>query len=420
MQNVKENKTDFWDIISVLLKWRRLLVVNFLGAVILTFLIALFLPKWYLSSAAIFPPEEESTGMGLASSLLGGGLGSMLSGSGMSLPSFASLSDVYAAILKSRVVAEGVVVENDLQDVYDLGSMEKTLAVLAGHTIVEITPEGIINIAVEDKEPEFARQLVLSYLEGLDRINTTVRASRASATRKFVEERLDQTKLDLENAENEFREFQINNKTISLQDQVRAAIENLALLNSELVSAEIELGVIKQSLLPTHMKVKQQQAKIAEIKRQIEKMERGTVGSENDSSLVIPIFDTPDLSMELLRLTRNLKIQEAIFELLTQQYEQAKIQETKDTPTIQVLDPPKVPEFKSRPKRLTMAVVAGVLCVFLSIIVVFVIEFIDRNKKAETETYRRLEDILNVIKDDFYLVRTLFSRQAKGDSNSGG
>ncbi|XLM21261.1 hypothetical protein MKD33_03615, partial [Chromobacterium piscinae] len=52
-----------------------------------------------------------------------------------------------------------------------------------------------------------------------------------------------------------------------------------------------------------------------------------------------------------MRKLRELKYQETIFELLSKQYEMAKIDEAKDSSLIQVLDTAVPPELKSKPKR---------------------------------------------------------------------
>jgi uncharacterized protein involved in exopolysaccharide biosynthesis len=193
----------------------------------------------------------------------------------------------------------------------------------------------------------------------------------------------------------------------------------LAELKSQLVMAEIELGVLKRTLQPTHTKVKQKEAQIAEINKQIRIIEIGAPGME-DNILSIPFAEAPDLSLRLIRLTRDLKIQEAIFELLTQQYEEAKISEKRDTPTIQVLDTPKVPERKYRPKRIIMSILAGSLAVFLTIIVILVKEFLDRQKESRSETYHQLESLLQHLKSDFYAFRSIFASRKgnSGDQNN--
>ena len=225
-----------------------------------------------------------------------------------------------------------------------------------------------------------------------------------------------QNQIDLAAAEEDFKAFQMKNKTISLDEQVKALIGTLAELKSQLVLAEIELGVLKRSFLPTHTEVKQQEAKIEEIQKQIKILEQGNPGVAQDNPLSIPFAEAPDLGLQLARLTRRLKIQETLYELLTQQYEQAKIQEKRDTPTIQVLDPPQVPERKSKPKRATMALMAGMLSLLMTVFGVFGKEFIDRNKQADTEAYRRLENILGSLREDFYQLRSVFkSKKGSGD-----
>jgi len=413
MTEQNQNINQFWNVILMLVKWRRLIVVNFIITAILAFAVSSFMPKWYQSSASIFPPEKESNALSLASSLMSGGVGSLLSGSGMSLPAFATLSDIYSAVLTSRSVGESVIDDNDLLEVYGTTSLEKALLALAGHTSITIEPNGIINISVEDKAPEKARILVLSYLKHLNRVNRESRSSQAAATRQFIEERLDQTKRDLAAAEDESRNFQLENNAISIIDQVKATIENLAELNSQLVKEQIELGVIQRFLLPSHTEIKQKEATIEEIESQIVKLQSGDGEESGESSLIIPAYKTPDLSLEFIRLTRNLKIQEAIFELLTQQHEQSKIQEKRNTPTIQVLDEPKVPELKIRPKRAKLSLVAGILCVFLTTIVVLLKEFIKLNKSENTETYKQLDKITMVLRRDFYALRSIFLKKPK-------
>lgn len=380
-------------------------------------IVSFFLPNWYTSNASIFPPEEEAPGFGLASSILGGGFAGALSSYKMALPAFATPSDLYASILQSRAVAEGVLKKYDFQDIYDVSSHEKLLQLLASHLNVRVEPEGIIRISFEDKDQELAASVVSSFIEELNRVNHDVLLSRATATRRFIEERLAQTKVELTDIEENYRAFQEEHRAISLDDQMRAMINNLAELKSQLVLAEIELGVLKRSFLPTHTKVRQQEAKIEEIEKQISILEEGNSNTEKEGTLSIPFSEAPDLSLQLVRLIRQLKVQETIYELLTQEHEKVKIQEKKDTPTIQILDPPTIPEKKSRPRRSIMAVMAGMLSLLLTTVAVFAKEFVDRNKQANTETYHQLEKILKTLKDDFYTLRSLFMTKKREDND---
>jgi uncharacterized protein involved in exopolysaccharide biosynthesis len=77
--------------------------------------------------------------------------------------------------------------------------------------------------------------------------------------------------------------------------------------------------------------------------------------TEDKGELYPPLRQLPRLAVPYADLYRRVRVQEAVFELLTQQYEVASIEEAKDTPVIKVIDPPGVPERKSFPPRLLLA-----------------------------------------------------------------
>jgi hypothetical protein len=139
-------------------------------------------------------------------------------------------------------------------------------------------------------------------------------------------------------------------------------------------------------------------------------------GSEN-GNYQVPLIEVPSVGLELARLTRELKIQEAIFEMLTQQYEQAKIQEAKDTPTVQVLDRAVPPEKRSRPKRKIIVLVAGFLSLFASTLYVFSREYLERLHRAGGEDYHKMRTVTQAITGDLaHLKKVLFRRSHRNET----
>ena len=80
---------------------------------------------------------------------------------------------------------------------------------------------------------------------------------------------------------------------------------------------------------------------------------------------------------------RDAKIKEMLYQLLSQEYELAKIEEAKSMPTIQVLDAAVVPEVKSKPKRMLMVVLSGIVALLASVLLAFVREYVARIKHAQ-------------------------------------
>jgi len=415
----RENKNDFFyfNILGVFIRWRRLLIVNtVLAAVITLSILLIFFPNWYLATTSILPPEKDTGNFGLGAGMLPTGLGALLGGGGLALPGLASPSDLYASILRSRTVGLSVIDRHNLKDVFEVELDVKALEELYGRTEVSVQADGIISLSYEDTDPSRAALIANSFIEELNRINTENLTSKAKATREFIEGRLTESVVDLKSAEENLKAFQDKHKAFSLEDQVKAVINTIATLKGELVLAEIELGVMKKSLSPDNIRYKNQLFKIEQIKKQIAELESGESVRGDSTSLGVSIADAPELGLEFVRLTRDLKIQETIFELLKQQYESARIQETRDTPTVQVLDIARIPEIKSRPKRVFTAALGGILSFGLTMFFILGYEFIQREKRKNSEIYLKILEITRILNSDIYWVRSLFSKKEKSDA----
>jgi len=328
--------------------------------------------------------------MGLASSILQG-VG-LMGGQEMVLPAFSTPSHVYASILRSRTVVETIVQKYNLKKRYKSRTTEEAIKDCLSHTRIRVGPEGIVTLSFEDTDKKRAADVANSFVEELNRINQKVSSSRARSTRIFMEERLSETNRALQQAEDSLRTFQEKNKAISLDEQMKAQIQNVAVLEGRLAMAEIELGLLRKTLSPEHPEIMRKEMEISEIKRKINTINTGTPGSGEYGTLALPFARVPGLALEYGKLLRDVKIQETLFGLLTEQHEHAKIQEAKDTPTIQILDVAKVPEKKSRPKRLIILAIAGGLSVVFSMLYAAVFEHIQTLKETrpgEWETLRR-------------------------------
>lgn len=412
------DRTNLLEYLMILVKYRRFILFNTLAVCLIVGLISLLLPSWYIAHTTILPPERESSFIGLTPSLLGGFSG----GSEMSLPLMATPSDVIAAILSSRSVGETVVDKTDLMQVYHTNSKEEALKELASHTEVRVTEEGMVSLGFEDKDRKRAALVANLFIQEVDRINRTANSSRARNTRLFVQERMAQTQEDLTRAEENLREFQELHKTISLDEQMKTAIQTAADLRAEAVMNEIELNVLSQNLSPSHPQIRHLRSKISQIKKQLEKLEFGdqeTTPKQNQV-LDVPFSEVPRLSLELARLIRDLKIQEAIFELLSQQYEEAKIQEAKDTPTIQVLDRAFPPEKRSRPRRAIMVLMAAVASLFVGTVFVFGLEYLKTSQKRNPDEFRKIEQALSAVREDLQDIKRLFFKSKRKEGSSHG
>jgi tyrosine-protein kinase Etk/Wzc len=414
----EKEKINLYSYLSIIVGYRRFIFLNFLGVCVAVAVLSLFLPNWYIASTTILPPQREGLGLGLglASSLVGG-----ISefGTSMSLPFMSSPSDVIAAVLKSRTVALAVIEKEDLMKTYRAKTQEDALREVFAHTQVKVTPEGIISLSFEDKNRFKAADVANGFVEELDRVNRETNISQAKNARIFIEERLAQTKDDLTNAEENLRKFQEENKAVALDEQTKTSIERAADLKAQMVAAEIELNLLRKTMSPSHPQIQELESRINEIKRQLDIWELGNQRekSEEKKILDLPFSEVPALSMELARLVREVKIQSAVFELLTNQYEQYKIQETRDTPTIQVLDKAIPPERRSKPRRAFLVGLAGIVSLITSVVFVFGLEYFKKSKERNPEEFERVQALLGAWRKDTEDLKKKISFRQKKDSS---
>jgi capsule polysaccharide export protein KpsE/RkpR len=249
--------------------------------------------------------------------------------------------------------------------------MEDARNDLRMNTIVsEDRRSGIVTIRTTDKDPQRAAAMAGEYVEELNRLVTTANTSSAHRERVFLEGRLDQVKKDLETAENNFSQFASKNAAIDIPAQGKAMIEAAAGMEGELVAAETELESLKQLYADGNVRVRSMQARVNELQRQIKKLggkpsdKTAASDTSKDPSEYPSIRSLPLLGVSYADLYRNTKVQEAIFEALTRQYELAKVQEAKETPSVKIVDAPNLPEKKSFPHRAQITLFGG-LVVFL-------------------------------------------------------
>ncbi|HKO21527.1 MAG TPA: GNVR domain-containing protein [Candidatus Eisenbacteria bacterium] len=319
------------DYFQVFRARRRFLVLNVIATTLLALAVSLILPKWYTARAVLLPPTEDDASSAL-SMLMPRSLGPVR------IPGAPTMGDVFVAVLKSRSVADRLVSRFDLVRRYNSRDEEKAVKELASHVKFQLGDEGTIAIAVEDRDPKSAAAMANAYVEELDRFNVETRTSSAKRTRSFIDERLTVAKRDLTAAEDRLRAYQQERKLPALSPSAQSDADVGANLMAQKVALEVKLQVLRQSLAESSEEVRRVRQELAAVDRQVSGL--------------------PQAGIEIMRLWRDVKVQEQVFELLTAQLEEARIRETRDTPTVQVLDHASVPLHKSRPKR-ALVVIAG-------------------------------------------------------------
>jgi tyrosine-protein kinase Etk/Wzc len=302
--------------------------------------IAFLMPKWYRATATILPPEDADIFTNLS---IGQRALSKFPAFGV-MGDYFTPADVFRAILRSTTVQIGVMERFDLQRVYKLKSAEKTLKTLGDRYDVKLAAEGTISVSVEDKDPKRAAAMAMGFLEELDRYNIHNRNSRARRAREFLEQRVREADSLLRVNEAVLREYQERTHTVAPRSVSGAGVQSAADLMARKIALEVELGVLRTHMREDASEIRETQTELDQLKRRIATL--------------------PALQSDLARMVREQMIQEQVFVLLTTELEQARIRETMDTPTVQVLDRALPPEKHVRPRRAVLAILTTMMTFF--------------------------------------------------------
>jgi len=350
---------DALDLLLVLLRNRRQIAGATLAALVLGILVALLLKPTFTATAVILPPQQQQSSAGA----LAGQLGSLLGGGGGGL-GLKSPGDLYVGILQSRTIADRIIAKFGLMSVYKAKRMQDARAALKRHSQVEAAKDGLIEIAVVDDDPNRASEIANAYIDQLYALNATLAVSEASQRRVFFDQQLAEEKAALLAAESGLKATQERTGLIQLGGQAESIIRGIAEAEAQIAAREVELQAARTFATDQNPEIVRLQQEIAALRHQLASLQDDRQRlAPGDTQL--PAGRVPGAGLEYARNLREVKYHEALVDLLSRQYEAARIDEAKSAPVIQAIDRAVPPDKKSGPHRLLIVAGAGLAGVFL-------------------------------------------------------
>jgi uncharacterized protein involved in exopolysaccharide biosynthesis len=376
----------------------------FLGIVacgiLLSVLDAVVQPNMYVSTTTLMPPDSTSPYSSIMGLLSPDNAASQLGSVALGLN---TPSDVFIGVLKSRNVQDGLIKRLDLAHHYRSRDIEESRTSLEDATAIEEDrASGVIAISVTDTSPVIASQIAAGYVEELNRVVTDNATSAARRERIFLEERVKEVKRDLDDSAKQLSQFSSKSGAIDISSQTKSMVEQGLRLQAEIIDGRSQLAALRQTYSEDNSRVRGLEAHNAELQRELDKM--GGVNQGSGASLAtgespyITAGELPALGVTYFDLERKLRVDEALWESLTKQYEAAKVEEAEEIPTIEVLDAANVPLRKSFPKRRLIVEIGAIISFVLASAMVFV-GMIWEGMNPDGETRRLVADAAAVLMD---------------------
>ncbi len=370
-ESVQDDEINLLDLLIVLAKHKLMIGGVTLGVAVLSVIYSLLLSDIYTGTATVLPPQQSQS---TAAAMLGQ-LGGLAGVAGSSL-GIKSPNDLYVGMLKSRTVADNIIARFNLRPLYKTDTMVATRSALEGHSTITAGKDGLITIEFDDYDPKRAAAIANAYVDELDKLTQTLAVTDAAQRRLFFERQLQQAKSNLIQAEIAARTELAKGGVAMVGEQGRSMIESTARLRAQATAKEVQIGAMKGYASDRNPELIKAQQELAAIRLQLAKLEGagGEIGGFASGKGDIQ-------GLKSVGLLRDMRYNEALFELLAKQYELAKIDEAKDAAIVQVVDQAIPPDRKSKPKRAVIVIVAALVAAVFAVILAFAREARERTSR---------------------------------------
>lgn len=386
---------SFVEFLVVLVKyrWFLFLFIFIITAGATTY--ALLATKWYKASASVLPAEKTD----FLGSL--GGLSSLVKGFSPSkgLAALTGTSDVdrYMAILKSGTMMNDVISTFKLREEYELEDAyyEKVVKAFISNLEMDVEDEGNLVVSVFDKDPQKAADIANYMIAKLNEMNTVLGVTNAKANREFIEKRYIENITYIDSLERDMKNFQEKYGVIAVPEQLEATVKAMSDIYAQLAQKEVELNVMKRTYGEESPLTIKAEIGVEELNKKINSLNAGKELSDDGVNLLIPFKKAPGLGYKYFKIYRDLEIQYTILEFVQPMYEQAKVEEVRNTPSVLVLDYAGPAERKARPKGSLYFVISFFASTFFGLLIVFTLEGLKKIKSIAPDKYNYMRTSLS-------------------------
>jgi uncharacterized protein involved in exopolysaccharide biosynthesis len=335
---VGDDGIDLLDLLTILAARWRLLVVAPIAAGAFALGATYLIAPTYTAKTSFLPPQQQQSSAASALASLGALSGLVGGAAGIKSP-----GDQYVALMQSVNVEDRIVDQFKLMEVYEAKYRFEARKKLEENVRIALgKKDGLITVEADAASPQLAADLANQFVVELRRLSSELALTEAQQRRVFFENQLKRTKIQLAAAQTILQGSGFN--AGALKAEPKAAAEGYARLKAEVTSAEVRLQTLRRALADSAPELQQQLGLLAALRAQLAKLE-SSVNNPTDSDYVSRY--------------REYKYQESLFELFSRQYEVARLDESREGALIQVVDVAAPPEYKSKPKRASTALMSA-------------------------------------------------------------
>jgi tyrosine-protein kinase Etk/Wzc len=356
-----KKKPGFIDYAILLIKWKKFFIILLLSTGIISYLLIYFFVKEEFQATATVLPVGGTESSGI-SGLLKNFKGLPIGAGG---DRNADLS-LYNSIIYSRTLLENVITKFNLIKELEINTSKKgykelTLKEFRKLIATKVSDDQVYEITVTLFNPVLVTNVTNYIVELLNKTIVSLQISKSKDNREFLEQRYKDIETRLHLAEDSLKLFQEKSGLLDSKEQVKGILSAYSELESSYITKQVELSVMEKISSPDLPQVKNLKLQVDELGQKLKDMQN----KGNNDGYLLALNSLPEKASSYIRKYRDVEINSSILEFLVPLYEQAKFQEQKDIPVLQIIDNAVVPEIKSYPPRVLFALIISLaVCIF--------------------------------------------------------
>ena len=248
-------------------------------------------------------------------------------------------------LIVEKIVAEPNQ-EFDLTHYSDLTSIENINKNLSVAPKSKNSP--MIGLTLNGTNPTLIQTILNQIMQNYAAENRNKDIQAASNGLRFIDEELPRLKNVLQEAENALNAYRAQSGSIDVPQEAKGVLENLNKIEMQLVDLRTEQAVLNEVYTREHPSQKALQDKIQIL-------------NESKAKLNNQITKMPSMQQDIIRLTRNVEINQGIYVQLLSKQQELNILKASSEGNVRIIDSAATPPKPIKPKKLIIVLLAGMI-----------------------------------------------------------
>ena len=218
---------------------------------------------------------------------------------------------------------------------------------------------GVIRSVLQGDEPALIARTLNEIGTLYVRQNVERKAAEAEKSITFLNTQLPQLRKELETSESKFNQFRNQNGTFDLGSEAKVILDQGVLLQTKLIELQQKRKELEARFTAQHPTIQTIDAQIRSV--------QGELGSLNGR-----VKTFPNVEQDLLRLTRDVKVNNELYTSLLNSFQQLRLVKEGKVGNVRIVDVAAVPELPVKPRKSMVVALAGVLGLLAGLALAFV------------------------------------------------